>query len=452
MGEHESLLTDKEREALELHEALPRAKALDAWIAYAALNGFEKDQLTAGLDHIRTMSKAQLKRLRKDLAAATRLLDYMTMAATEVDTEAGDHATLSLVERLSLSVASETESNLDQETDEPSQEEQPQAEDESSEPEFAIEKYPPTAIPDEPIEAIAKTAQLASEEIVDDLIAEASKRWIRESLKIEVSDNISLEDMVQKIIQIANPPASRMGKGHNGNYIDAAERVRQKLLGKTYAQISSLEEGSTPGAVQQWFAVRIIRAIREASNDEATPDKAQPSLSEVEPEDELDSDAILKEHFAKRKPVSLPVEYKKEEEEPHEALATRFAELAGFDSLQKAAFFGYINPRPTNKELNPNRERMINVFKKFVEDTLAPLPVVLQRFDKEQSARIQHLLGVNVKDGKVGSTQKFQHIDMLEYAQRNGHDTARVSESLFSALENLADMLEDALTDPAVAN
>jgi len=440
MAEHESLLTDKEREALELHEALPRAKALDAWIAYAALNGFEKDQLTSGLDHIRTMSNAQLKRLRKDLAAATRLLDYMTIAAIEVDTEDGDHATLSLVERLSSSVADETKSDLDQETDEP------------SEPEFAIEKYPPTAIPDEPIEAIAETAQLTSEEIVDDLIPEASKHWICESLNMEVPDDISLEDMVQKIIQTANPPASRMGKGHNGNYIDAAERLRQKLLGKTYAQISSLEEGSTPGAVQQWFAVRIIRAIREASNDEAAPDKAQASLPEIEPEDELDSDTILKEHFAKRKPVSLPVELKKEEEEPHEVLATRFAELAGFDSLQKAAFFGYINPRPTNKELNPNRERMIDRFKMFIEETIAPLPVVLQRFDKEQSARIQHLLGVNVKDGNVGSTQKFQHIDMLEHAQRNGHDTARVSESLFSALENLADMLEDALTDPAVAN
>lgn len=426
MAEHRSLLTDEENAALEIHEAMPRARALEAWMAYAALNGIDTDRLVAGVERIRGMTKKQLKKVRKSLAAATRVPDFMPMAIPEMSEE-GEPSVLALVEPLESRSVQNPEDSLHLVVTAPRSEEEEIDDRQMSEQENL------------PIDDVAEREDLVSG---SSELAESSRAWVLKLIPDYIFDGKSVEQIAEDIYDKMGRPQTR--KQPNGHKIDPINRIIMRLEGNSNSAIAQTDQVSAD-SVHQWFYTFVEK--RFSSNSAQQEQASAPSKAETD----LDSDALLKAHFANRKPLSTSVEINKDDDEPHELLADRFAEVADFDSLRKAAFFGYINPHPRGKELTLAREQMIASLRNFVEKTIAPLPQLLEHFKTNERTRMQQLFGVKVEDGKVTSMPKLQHVDMLEHAERNGLDKAKVTESLFSALEKLADMLEEAVTNPAIA-
>lgn len=242
MADQESLLTDNEQRALAVHEDLPRARAIQAWMTYAALQNFDADRLVVGVEEIRNMSPKRLKRVRKDLVAATRLLDDMMAASYDMPIQAEQCIPGS--EPVSELAVDALVSNEKTEAA-PSVDEKPEAL-----PHEASVSEVVTDQPDEVIaELVAESIETDSPTTLDPVLSEQGKVWVAKLIAGYEFGEKTIDEVARDIYVMMGEPKTRLV---GGKKIDPLERITQRLMGESNTEIALRDEVS-PSAVSQWF-------------------------------------------------------------------------------------------------------------------------------------------------------------------------------------------------------
>jgi hypothetical protein len=281
MAEELSLLSSTERIALDLEEALPRARAIQAWLRLAAERELPDLITEQGVDYLRTLSQKRLKRIRRELASATKLIDDMPFAFLESrdetvaekpedarDVVGGETKNdLELSEQASEAIEHQSSAVVD-----------PSLEDFDFSSPFGLDVLDTVVDVDEPNPPDTLEDKEVAQGESSEVLAASGLEWAKKLLgdDYDFTDK-SLEDVANDVYVRAGSFRTRRQPG--GGKIDPIERIILRLQGVGNGDIAR-KDNVDVRSVWGWFNDRIDSKI-------ITP-SAQ-SLSESESESESES-------------------------------------------------------------------------------------------------------------------------------------------------------------------
>lgn len=416
MADVESLLTDNEQRALELHEDLPRARAINAWLTFAALQNFEADRLLRGVEEIRSMPLEQLKQIRKDLAASTRLLDAMPSTRHDIED-------VSIPEPLKLVSPSELGAASIENTVKPEDEIAARSiiDEDLEAPDAPItETHPSTEL-----SAVAASNTEEPGGLVETagFSSGSGMKWAQDLLKLDSLDGFSKDDIVTLIIDRTQPKPAFV-KGNKDHPIDLAKRIRQRIEGFDYAAIAATEEDVTRGAVQIWFSVNIIKPLKRLDS-EIMIERQSPPEPEPEPIRVPTPLHIKPQRIEYTKPVDVDLT----------TFANRWASEIGFTPDEAESLIDVLNPDYT-LELNGVHRQVRHRFRIYMRDNLPELESSDLDLTTNEIARLNQLLGRS----KTDDDYKYDLLpkSAREVSTERGYLVPQKRDELLLALEKVA--------------
>lgn len=407
MTERESLLTENERMALEVHEALPRAKAIQAWMTYAALQNFDADRLAVGVDEIRNMSGKRLKRVRKDLAAATRLLDDMVAASYENPIQVEQCIAITeVVEVPTPDVLAD--------------------DDAADEAVLTVDEQPEIeSLKDEDAEGLGMSApDVPAEQGSDDEVevvglSETGRSWVIKLFSKYDFDDKSVEAIAQDIYARMGEPKTR---NFSGKRIDPVYRITLRLIGKTNSDIAVVDEVSV-SAVDQWFRNFVEKRL-------------------LKPEDSSEEEPVLALVPTPQTPVFTPLRMQPKRSEmshaetiDHAKLAMQWATEVGLTLEESELLCEVLDPN-FSLEMNGTHKQVRHRFRLYLTSKLPSLESDELGLTSNEIARLGKLLGREKKP--EGFTYTAAPQSAHEISMDHGYLVPQNRDELLSALQKVS--------------
>lgn len=400
MAEELSLLTTVEHEALEIREALPRARAIQAWVNLAVRRELSEDTMRQGVDYLRSLSPKQLKKIRKGLVSATGLIDEMPF-----------------VFEVSVGVPKDVLSeNPDESIDDagPGQTAdvallQPV----EGQPGSTAEQFDTTNAND----TISASDHEANESTA---LSEIGLKWARRVLGDTYDfDDKTVEDVARTIYEAAGTFSTRT-QG-DGRKIEPLSRIQRRLEGKSNKQIAE-EEGYTHASVNQWFRHRIdINASRaDAMSLTETADSVTESGSDIvvsSQETYHDTHDALQDG-----PIDLAT------------LARLWSAEMGLDQDEEEHLAQTLDSS-FGIELDGVHKSVRHRFRLFMKDRLPPLESSELDLDSNEKARLGALFGRVKEDGQYVFTAAPK--SAYEITHEDGYLVPERSNQLLSGLRKI---------------
>lgn len=258
-------------------------------------------------------------------------------------------------------------------------------------------------------------------------------------------EQTSINELADIILARANNPAVTKTRG--GKIITARSRVMRRLAGQDQNEIAEAD-GTTRGAVSQWFIHTILKPIENPLAQDDT-DESELSGSDESDTPAPDLETIVSEVFkddeeetateAEEQPRE---ERSLEEEKEHVQIARIYADLCEFDSALAASFEAMIDP--TNRgRMQENKHMAVEMILKKMRDIAGDLVTASAVLDDKERIRVQRLLGYSIGFGSVVSVEP-DPIPLSEQLSKVNNPTEyRVIEmSLYSGLRKLAAELQ----------
>ncbi len=260
-------------------------------------------------------------------------------------------------------------------------------------------------------------------------------------------EQTSISELTDIILTKANNPA--VTKTRSGKIITARSRVMRRLAGQDQNEIAEAD-GTTRGAVSQWFVHTILKPIENPPHQDDT-DESEVSGSDEDDTPASDVEAIVGEVFkddeeetaeeAEQQPEPRG-ERSLEEEKEHVQIARIYADLCEFDSALAASFEAMVDP--TNRgRMQENKHMAVEMILKKMKDIAGDLVTASAVLDDKERIRVQRLLGYSIGFGSVVSVEPSPIPLSEQLSKVNNPTEYRVIEmSLYSGLRKLAAELQ----------
>ncbi len=243
MRDRSDYLTQAEQEALKNEALRQHARTIDTYLSLAALTALSDEQVTQGIDRIRSTDKKEARRIHRGLFQAVETLETLLESARETD-----------------------EITIPSAITEPDQVAAPFIEDEveTDDAEFVE----PTEMSDDEFVADERPVELvkAIEQRVDQPALQENG-YLQKLLHASDDQLVGVSpSMAAKVLyEMAGSPAARRNQA--GNRPDLVLRLERRLSGVNVEEIARLDQ-TTPGSVSQWF-VGIQSKIKKTFNAHA---------------------------------------------------------------------------------------------------------------------------------------------------------------------------------------
>lgn len=467
-------LTIEELGLLGEHDKVSRTRTLDAWLVYAAANGFDDEATEEGLDTIRRYPAERLKPLRKALVSAARLPDLLAAAPTAP----------SKIEPADIAYIAPGQEPIDSI-------ELPEVAEATVE--HGLDGPEPSAMPEDVHEEQAAEA----EETVDPMLnghddgakvehqsdeslglSKVGLTWLTSLFPDDTIARFKTmppEQIAAEIVTIAQPPQSYV-EGDKSKPVDAASRIARRLRGMSYEAIGR-EDGTSAAGVQVWLSKSVTKPIKSGSGTpQGVEDRNEPTepaqsiddskvATELTPEEDGQQELELSDRTqpdeqveadltaVDEQPVPTPIEKIVErtlptydirpDDSPQMIITERLTKLIDLDTMSRIAMYGYLNPRPQTPGLNDNRIAVIEKLIVNIEEELGGVLTVIGSMEQGDADTLLQILGLKIDNGTVLTSVKKTHSDLLEKV-RSDEAAKEVSDTVFGAMDKLADMFESA--------
>lgn len=409
MAEEFSLLSSIEQDALEVRDALPRARAIQAWLQLVTERELSQEVAALGADYLRTINAKQLKRIRKELVVATKLFGYMPLAFES--SEGG-----MIAEPLVFQVTSGSVSTDALPTSQ-------MYEDVGQVGDSELDVAQPLDEIDDGLSADTENGTMEAAECTSTALTPKGMKLAVQLLgdSYDFTDK-AIDDIADDIYRKAGSPKTFV-KGHKDQPIDGIERIKLRLLGLSNAEAAEKVD-TTAGAFQIWFSVNVYKNIAKAAHGLETLEQ-EPATDTASPEDEV-----------------LVTELEKSAERlDHVALAKHWSKEMGLDQDEEEHLIQVLDSS-FGIELNGVHKSVRHRFRLFMKDRLPPLESSDLDLDSNEIARLGALFGRGRQDGEYVFTMAPK--SAYDIAHENGYLVPGVVAQLESALNKLYRYMSDA--------
>lgn len=436
MIDSNNYLSPAESEALTNDALRQHAKAIDTFLALAALTSIPEPRIAQGVEAIRDTDKAQAKKLRKHFMQTIAALAELLPDAPVVPEETSETLeTVRAVEEREVVpddvAAEETSGVAEEETPEvltavEAAEEAVVDNDEVSASPAGTVEVPEAQKPEE--RTISKWAQ--------DALGDYSEAELREMSSQEIAE------LIYK--QAGSPPTRRQQNGYKANPV---ERIRRRVEGVSISEIAE-RDGTSPAAISQWFIKMGQRARHQDISE--TPNETQAHgvliASESEKSDEAQAVTPAAEVEAPH-PVAAPspllfsrrqVEVQVVPDVDHAALAKGWAEEMELDYEQTEALQDVLDPN-YSLELNGIQRQVRHRFRTFITERLPQLESDELGLDTNEIARLNYMFG-RAKTSEGYRYQEKPHT-VHQAAMDHGYFVPSRRNEALSALQKVSDFL-----------
>lgn len=411
MGEHSPLLTEAERQALELRDIrqhVSRARAVEAMAVYATTVGLDGEAVEAELERIREMSPKALKRLRKQLVAVTELTLRIKISEQPTD-EMFDVAPVVDTSHLAPTTPEDV---TDSETLETSQ----LSHDDSTYDHIETDSS-------------HELAEQGNHPLTTE-IHQSGLRWAKKLLGDDYDfEHIDARTLAEVIYDAAGSFQTRRQK--NGKKIDPISRISKRLRGMTDEQIAEAE-GYNTGSVGQWFYTAVSRNI---NLHRETSEIKEQSIPESEQRFIPSPSMIPKQRMETIPEVSVD----------HAALANVWADKMKLSEDDREYLVQVLDPRYM-LELSGTHKNVRHHFRLFMKDMLPELEDSDLQLDSNEIVRLNALFG----RVKIEGEYKYQAspLSAFEVIQDNGYVVPQRRNELLMALQKLHDYMSAQTSRP----